>query len=145
MERMKKMVNAIITISPIVPIILLIVTIGLSVNAYKKLNNYIECKGTIIGFYENTSRGRLSSDQYKKISPIVTYDIDGKKYEFKSNFGTSSMKVGDAVKVMYSEDDYSKAVIKTGLSFAPIITGSLCFFFTIACVILFIIKSKGLI
>ncbi len=139
------MLNTFIMLFPIIPIILLVVTICLGVNAHNKLSNFSECPGTIVDFYENTSELRVGTDATKAISPIVVYNVNGREYKFTGNYCSTSMKVGDTVKVMYDSNNYENATLKTGLYVAPIITGGLALFFGIACIILFVLKSKGII
>ena len=134
-----------IMLFPVVPIILLIATICLSVNSHKKLNNFSECVGTIVDFYENTSELRVGTEATKAISPIIVYSVGGKEYKFTGNYCTTSMKVGDKVKVMYDNNNHSRATLKTGLYVAPLITGGLTLFFGLAYVVLLVLKTKGII
>jgi len=55
------------------------------------------------------------------------------------------MKVGQEVKVLYNKEDNSKATIKTGIYFAPIITGGLTLLFILPIIIYLVLKSKGII
>lgn len=129
----------------IVPLVLLVVTVILINNANSKMKNYNECRGTIVRFYENTSQLRVSSYENKAISPVISYTVNGKTYEFIGNYYSTSMKVGQQVNVLYSKSDCSKATIKTGVFFAPIITGGLTVLFILPIVIYVILKSKGII
>lgn len=106
-----------------VPIILFVVTLILIVNGNNKMNKYNECTGTIVRFYENTSELRVGSYETEAVSPVVSYSVNGRTYEFTGNYYSTSMKVGQEVKVLYNKEDNSKATIKTGIYFAPIITG----------------------
>lgn len=143
--KVKNMISVLIKLYPIVPIILLVVTILLVFNCKNKINRYNECVGTITGFYENTAETRLGSYENKAISPIVSYTVNGKSYEFIGKYYSTTMKVGNEVNVMYDKDDVSKATIKTGLYFAPIITGALTLLFTLPIIIYIILTSKGII
>lgn len=145
MDRGIKMASVLIKLYIIVPIILLIVTIFLIRNCKNKINQYNECVGTITGFYKNTSAIRHGSSENVAISPIVTYTVNGETYEFVGNYYATTMKVGNEVNVMYNKQDNSKAVIKTGIYFAPLITGALTLFFIIPIIVYVILKSKGLI
>lgn len=141
----KKMISVLLKLYPIIPIVLLTVTVLLSINFRSKTSHYSECTGIITGFYENTTENRLGSYENKAISPIVSYSVDGKAYEFIGNYYSTSMKVGNEVNVIYDKNNVSRATIKTGLYFAPIITGSLTLLFLLPIIIYFILKSKGII
>lgn len=145
MERIRKMINPIITLLPIVPIILLIVTIVLCVNANKKLSTYGECQGTIVELVKTRDRIRSANRSNDVISPVVVYQVNGRQYQFTGNYYSTSMKVGDSVKVMYDLSNHSKATLKTGLYVGPAITGGLALFFGIACTFLVILKAKGIL
>lgn len=143
--KVKNVISVLIKLYPIVPMILLVVTILLVFNCKNKISRYNECAGTIIGFYENTAEMHLDSYEHKAISPIVQYSVDGKSYEFVGKYYSTTMKVGDEVEVMYDKDDASKATIKTGLYFAPIVTGALTLLFILPIIIYIILNNKGII
>lgn len=143
--KVKKMISELLKLYIIVPIVLLAVTILLIFNCKNKINRYNECIGTITSFHENTAETRLGSYENKAISPVVSYTVDGQSYEFIGNYYSTTMKVGKEITVMYDKDDASKATIKTGLYFAPIITGSLTLLFILPIIIYIILKSKGII
>lgn len=142
---MKRMIDLLLKLYIIVPVILLVVTIILIVNANNKMAKYDVCQGTIIKFYENTSELRVGSYETKAVSPVVSYTVNGKSYEFIGNYYSTTMKVGQQVDVMYSKTDVSKATIKTGLYFGPAITGGLTILFILPIIIYIVLKSKGLI
>lgn len=129
----------------VIPLILLIVTVGLIINGTNKMKQYNECAGVITGFYENTAETRVGSYEAKAISPVVSYTVDGQKREFIGNYYSTNMKVGNKVTVLYDKNDSSKATIKTGLYLAPIITGGLTVLFILPIIIYLVLKSKGII
>lgn len=129
----------------IVTAVLYIVTGILIVNAKNKLKGFNECTGTITRFYENTSALRVGNDARRAVSPVVSYFVNGRGYEFIGNYFSTSMKIGQPVNVLYSKDDFSKATIKTGVYIAPIITGGLAVSFTLPIIICLVLKAKGII
>lgn len=143
--KVRRMVNILMKLYVIVPAVLLIVTIALVANGYNKTKKYNECTGTIVRFYENTSELRVGSYESKSISPVISYSVSGKTYEFTGNYYSTSMKVGQEVKVLYNKEDNSKASIKTGIYFAPVITGGLALLFILPLIIYAVLKSKGII
>ena len=88
-----------------VPIILFVVTLLLIANGNNKIKKYNECTGTIVRFYENTSELRVDSYETKAVSPVVSYSVNGRNYEFIGNYYSTSMKVGQDVKVIYNKKD----------------------------------------
>lgn len=144
-DRNRRMIDLLIKLYILVPAILLVITIGLIVNLNIKIAKYKVCQGTIIGFYENTSELRVGSYEKKAVSPIVSYTVNGHTYEFVGNYYSTSMNIGQQVNVMYSKADASKATIKSGLYFAPAITGGLTILFILPIIIYIVLKSKGLI
>lgn len=139
------MISVLVRLYPIVPVILLTVTVFLLRNCKNKAAHYNECPGIITGFHENTAETRLGSYETKAISPVVSYTVAGRSYEFIGKYCSTAMKVGDEVPVMYHKDDASKAAIKTGVYFGPIVTGALALLSLLPIVICSILKSKGLI
>lgn len=139
------MIETLMKLYIFVPIILFVVTLVLIVNGNHKMHKYNECTGTIVRFYENTSELRVGSYETKAVSPVVSYSVNGRTYEFTGNYYSTSMKVGQEVKVLYNKEDNSKATIKTGIYFAPIITGGLTLLFILPIIIYLVLKSKGII
>lgn len=139
------MIEILMKLYVFVPIILFVVTLILIVNGNNKMNKYNECTGTIVRFYENTSELRVGSYETKAVSPVVSYSVNGRTYEFTGNYYSTSMKVGQEVKVLYNKEDNSKATIKTGIYFAPIITGGLTLLFILPIIIYLVLKSEGII
>lgn len=137
------MIDLFLILFGVVEIILLSVTVGLTLNSRRKLKTHSECTGTITGFHISRARGGSGSGSTKRISPIVTYSVNGRHYEFIGNYYSTTMKEGQEIKVMYNNDDYSKATIKTGLYFAPLILGALTLMFAFALAICVVLKSKG--
>lgn len=139
------MVEMLVKYYIVVPAILFAVTVVLILNYYNKINRYNECTGIIVRFYENTSELMLGAYETKAVSPVVSYSINGRTYEFTGNYYSTSMKVGQEIKILYSREDNSKATIKTGVYFAPIITGGLTFLFILPIIIYGVLRSKGII
>lgn len=121
----------------VIPIVLLVVTIFIYINSFRKFKNYKKADGTIIDFYENTNEVRLNSYEHKAISPVISYKVNETEYEFIGNFCSTSMKKGDVVTILYDPHNPKKASIKNGLYFAPIILSLLT---TISFIVLIIIK-----
>lgn len=128
----------------IVPLILLITTVLLIINGINKTKQYEQCAGTIVGLYENISGPFVNAGE-KRVSPIVSYSVNGQSYEFVGNYYSTNMVVGQEVEVLYKKDDYTKAFIKTGIFFAPIVTGGLTILFIIPIIIFAVLKSKNII
>lgn len=125
----------------LIAIILFVLTILLVENGVNKKKMYDECIGTIVRFQENTSELRLGAGETKSVSPVVSYGVNGQAYEFIGNYYSTFMKIGQTIKVFYNKKDNSKATIKTGIYFAPIVTGCL----TLGCVLLtFILYIVGI-
>lgn len=137
--------DKVIVLLIIVAAILYTVTVILIVNAKNKLKNYDECTGTIKSIYENASALRVGSKGHEAVSPVVGYTVGGADYEFTGNYYSTSMKVGQEVKVLYKRDDYSKAAIKAGVYLAPIITGVLAAAFTLPIIICIVLTAKGIV
>ena len=119
------MFNLFVKLYPIIPCILITVTLLLSYNAYEKIKNYISTDGEIIDFYKSTSEMAISNEATYSVSPVIMYTVNGREYKFKGNFYSASMKKGDKTEIMYNKENPEKAVIKKGLYFAPLITGIL--------------------
>lgn len=139
------MTNILLKLYVLIPLILLMVTVLLIIKGNKKLKQYSECKGVIIGFYKNTSEIGLNAYEHKAISPIISYSVNEKEYEFIGNVYSTTMKEGKEVKVLHDKTDPSKAVMKAGILFAPLITGALAVFFVVPVIVYVILKSKGLV
>lgn len=138
------MMNVIFKIYPIVPLILLIVTVIFSVGAVKKNNNYTKGIGTIISFHEERSEAKITEDANRVISPVISYEVNGTKYEFIGTYYTNSMKIGDNIEIMYDANNPGNATLKAGLLVVPIITGGLTLLFGLGYIILIVLKSKGI-
>ena len=131
------MINFFIKIYPIVPLILFTITLVLLLNTYNKTKNYIESEGTIVDFYKSTYEMSVTDNAVYSISPVISYNAEGKEYRFKGNYYSTSMKKGDKIKIMYNKSEPSQATIKSGLIFAPIIVGIL---FVVSVIPVFIFK-----
>mgnify|MGYP003450318342 FL=1 len=135
-----------VTVFLIAAIILFIITIFLCVNVYKKNRKYIQCTGEIIDFEIAKSTMHMDYRGYqRKIWPIISYTIDGINYTYKGNFYSTNMRVGTKVTVFCHKEDFSKASMKGFVYFAPLITGGIAIVFMIPIIILFILKSNGII
>lgn len=141
-QRDKKLFRILFAIFGIVPVILLIVTVIFTINSSQKLKTYNECTGTIVDFYETTSSRTTNSHRSKSFSPVVAYTIDGKDYKFVANYYSSSMKIGQDIRILYHSQDHSDAMIKSGLYVGPIILGALTLLFSIFYVVGLIIRKK---
>lgn len=129
----------------ITAVVLAIVTVFLAVKGSEKLKNSYECEGIIVGFHRDDTAIRFNSDNNVSIAPIVSYSVNGQTYEFIANYYSTTMKQGDAVKVLCDQQDLTKASIKSGTYFAPVITGILALCFFVFVVIMLIVRIKGLI
>lgn len=127
----------------LVPVILFTVTACLILNYFHKKRHYIECTGVITDFYETSSSIHVDPGETKAISPIVSYSVNGRPYEFIGNYYCTSMKVGDQLTVLYHETDTSKATIKTGTYVGPLITGILALASIIPQVIFIYLQNEG--
>lgn len=123
----------------------IIVPVILGVNSSQKLKTYSECTGTIVRFYETTAPGKVDPDEHKTVSPVISYTVDGKNYEFIGNYYSTDMKVGQEISILYHNEDHSNATIKKGLYVAPIILGALTLLFTLAYGICVILNSKDIL
>lgn len=141
----KKMFAILVKLYIIIPLILIIVTAFLISNMNKKNANYAETEGTIVDIFETTAAIKLSSGEHKAISPVIKFSVADKEYEFIGKYYSTSMKIGSKVKVLYDEKNPENASIKSGLVFAPMITGILAIVFIIPIIIYFVLKSKGII
>lgn len=141
----KTVMDLILIIFGVAAIILSAVTVFLVVKGSDKLKSSYECEGIIIGFHKDDTSIRFNSDNNVSIAPIISYSVNDQTYEFIANYYSTTMKQGDIVKVLYDKQDFTKASIKGGTYFGPLITGilALCFFVFVG--IILIIKSKGLI
>lgn len=113
---------------PVLPCILITVTIFLCYNTYNKMKNYTEIEGEIMDFSKSRTNMRMGGEPAYSVSPIVEYTVNGQKYKYAGNFYSSSMKKGNKVKLMCDENNPEKVVIKTGLFFFPAIVGIMSLF-----------------
>ena len=100
----KRNMSVLLRLFPIVPLVLLIVTLALTVSARNKLKNCGECTGTILRMEKFTSASGSTLDGESTIAPVVEYEVDGQRYEFVGRYASSSMKAGDRVQVTVSPD-----------------------------------------
>lgn len=135
--------NFILILLAIVSAILFTVTIISFVSNTKKRKRYSECTGTIVRILERSSSFDHSNS--KVLSPIVSYTIYGKQYEFEGFGYSTKMQIGQEVIVLFDEDDPSQAIMKKGLYLAPFVTGIACAAFTTAFFIMAALKHAGLL
>lgn len=129
----------------LVPLVLLIVTIVLIVNGHMRLRGSGQCTGVIVDFYRATAAGAVSSGEHVAISPVVSYTVFGQTYRFIGKYYSTNMKIGSQVTVLYDLQNPSNATIKTGVWLGPLITGMLTLFFTIAVIIVYILRNTGIL
>lgn len=127
------MLNMILVLLVIVFLILLSVTIVLIINGSRKLKSYDECEGTIEELREYRTMHQKSGE--RSFSPIISYTVNGQKYECVGNYGSTSMKIGQKISVLYDPEEPSKTTVKAGVYVAPLITGIL----SLACALALII------
>ena len=122
----------------IVPIIFLIITIILIIKLVKRNKEYVESIGTITDFYKNTSEMRLNNHETEAISPVITYEVNGTKFEFIGNYYSTTMKIGDKIKIMYKTSNPKEATTKKGLNLAVVILGT---FTIVSFIVLIVLQS----
>lgn len=139
------MLNVIFSLFFVMAIILLAITAILYGVEIKKKESYKEYIGVITDFYKDTNIAMLNDYDNTLISPVIEYEVDGEKYKFKGNYYNTNMKKGDEITILYDVNDYSKAIIESGLFFAPIVTGVIGITFLIIAGAYFIVKAVGII
>lgn len=122
----------------IVPIIFLIITIILIIKLIKRNKEYVEGVGTITDFHKNTNEMRLKDYETEAISPVITYEVNGTKFDFIGNYYSTTMKIGDKIKIMYNQNNPKDATTKKGLNLTVVILGS----FTIISFIVLIVLRR---
>lgn len=130
----------------ILPLMLFILTIGLAVRSSRRLKYYIEDVAVIVGF--RTKYGEVYDhfdNLHRDVLPILKYTVNGQEYECLGHCLSTGMKVGDEVKIMYSQDDCENISMKLGLYIAPMITGVLTVFATVALIVFVVLRSKGIL
>ena len=135
------MLHNLVKLYPIIPVILIIIAVCTAISAFRKYTNSVEAEGIITELKMNTAAITRSSDNSYMMYPVIEYDYDGTRYSFSANYATSSMRIGDRVKILIKKTDPSKAVIKQGLFVAPLIVGGLAIVFIIP---YFVFKAIGL-
>lgn len=141
--KVRKLLRRFLKLFIIIPVILFVVTVILGANSAIKLKTYHKCTGTIVGFYETASPGNSDSDAHKDISPVISYTVDGKDYEFVGNYYSTSMKVGQEISIVYPIENPADATIQEGLYFAPAVLGGLTLIFASFYIVFVILKRKG--
>lgn len=122
----------------IVPIIFLIITIILIIKLIKRNKEYVEGVGTITDFHKNTNEMRLNDYETEAISPVITYEVNETKFDFIGNYYSTTMKIGDKIKIMYNQNNPKEATTKKGLNLAVVILGT----FTIISFIVLIVLQR---
>lgn len=122
----------------IVPIIFLIITIILIIKLIKRNKEYVEGVGTITDFHKNTNEMRLKDYETEAISPVITYEVNGTKFDFIGNYYSTTMKIGDKIKIMYNQNNPKDATTKKGLNLTVVILGA----FTIISFIVLIVLRR---
>ena len=122
----------------IVPIIFLIITIILIIKLIKRNKEYVEGVGTITDFHKNTNEMRLKDYETEAISPVITYEVNGTKFDFIGNYYSTTMKIGDKIKIMYNQNNPKEATTKKGLNLTVVILGA----FTIISFIVLIVLRR---
>lgn len=122
----------------IVPIIFLIITIILIIKLIKRNKEYVEGIGTITDFHKNTNEMRLNDYETEAISPVITYEVNETKFDFIGNYYSTTMKIGDKIKIMYNQNNPKEATTKKGLNLAVVILGA----FTIISFIVLIVLQR---
>ena len=122
----------------IIPIIFLIITIILVIKLVKRNKEYVEGIGIITDFHKNTNEMRLNGYETEAVSPVITYEVNGTKYDFIGNYYSTTMKVGDKIKIMYNQNNPKEATTKKGLNLAVVILGA---FTIISFIVLIILQS----
>ena len=122
----------------IIPIIFLIITIILIIKLIKRNKEYVEDVGTITDFHKNTNEMRLKDYETEAISPVITYDVNGTKFDFIGNYYSTTMKIGDKIKIMYNQNNPKDATTKKGLNLTVVILGA----FTIISFIVLIVLRR---
>lgn len=122
----------------IVPIIFLIITIILIIKLIKRNKEYVEGVGTITDFHKNTNEMRLNDYETEAISPVITYEVNETKFDFIGNYYSTTMKIGDKIKIMYNQNNSKEATTKKGLNLAVVILGA----FTIISFIVLIVLQR---
>ena len=124
-----------------VGVLLLALTAVLAMRYAAKKKNRVECEGTIVGFYENTSEIALGDGEHVAVSPVVEYRVNGVRHEFTGNYYNTGMQIGDKVKVLYRSEDPSSATMKGAALLAPLITGAVSLTFIIIGVVYLMIAG----
>ncbi len=123
----------------IIPLLFLVITIALTINGRKKLKQCAECTGKIVDLYEHTSGPFVDAGE-KRVSPVISYSVDGQDYRFTGSYYSTNMAVGKDVRVLYDRENPGRASVKTVIFFAPLITGILTIASVIPAVVFAIVK-----
>ena len=75
---------------------------------------------------------------YTKFKTSYEEEVNGTKYYFIGNYYSTTMKVGDKIKIMYNQNNPKKATTKKGLNLAVVILGA---FTIISFIVLIILQS----
>jgi hypothetical protein len=85
------------------------ICMGFAVKAWTFASSAREVEGTVIRIDRSELRGRSS------FRPIVSYQINGKAFQLKSDIGTShqAYRVGEKVTVLYKPENPARGRIKS--------------------------------
>ncbi len=144
MNVIKKILAVTMKLFRVVSIILLIITLFLVVHDVIKYHDANECQGTIVDFYGKSVENISDNDDGESISPVVLYEVNGKKYKLIAHYYSSNMEIGQQVDVLYDEDNHAKATLKAGLYFTPLLTGGMSLFFGLLAALYSFMKRKGI-
>ncbi len=119
-RKVNKMVPKIIfSAFTLIGVLLGIVTVILYSRGKRKRETCESCEGTIVDLIVK----RYGKE--RRISAVVTYQVEGTEYKFVPSYSSTSMRVGQKVEVLYDAQDPSRAELKAGTLFVPMVTGFL--------------------
>lgn len=81
---------------------------------------------------------RLNGYETEAVSLVITYEVNGTKYDFIGNYYSTTMKVGDKIKIMYNQNNPKEETTKKGINLAVVILGA---FTIISFIVLIILQS----
>lgn len=111
---------------------LLVILSVFELSYHKKVKSYQETNGTIVdllGGFGGTGH---------RIIPLINYEVDGNPHEFKSDYYSTDMNIGDNITILYDKNNPDEAVVKESLYFLPSIFGFTSAVFAILSAIFFI-------
>ena len=126
---------------PIYIKMLLKATANLRKEGKRKLEDWVECEGTIIGF---TRRGAIRTRHKTEITydTIVEYYVNGIRYVYQAHYWESLTFVGNKMTVLYNPQNPAEAVLKNEAKNMPLLTAMAVIFLTIPFIIIVVWLSK---